>query len=90
MYVYLKWCDIHMTVSSTTAIESQYFRKPSIIFDYENFGSLFYGNIMKKENGVFYVCNINQFYEAYKNIKKGSFRYRDFFVHNHENNSSTV
>lgn len=61
IYQYLKWCDIHCTVSSTTCLESQYFGKPNIFVELNNTAKLYYGNLLKEENGSFFANSAETF-----------------------------
>lgn len=35
IYEYLKWCDVHCTITSTTCLEAHYFHRPTIFLDFE-------------------------------------------------------
>lgn len=61
IYQYLKWCDLHCTVSSTTCLESQYFCKPNIFIELNNTAREYYGHILKEENGSFFANSIDSF-----------------------------
>jgi|GEM_PF-850046 hypothetical protein len=80
IYEYLKWCDIHMTISSTTCLESQYFHKPTIFFDLKKRASAYYGDFFKEDNGGFYINNENDFDEAIIKINNTNFQYLELFT----------
>lgn len=83
IYEYLKWADVHITISSTTCLEAQYFETPTIFFDFENRASSYYGALLLKENGAVYINNPDEFDDAYKEMTEGVFTYKEVFVHNH-------
>jgi len=83
IYEYLKWADIHITISSTTCLEGQYYATPTIFYDYGDRASTYYGKLLKEENGAVYIKNVEEFDKAYYTIKKGNFNFKEVFVHNH-------
>lgn len=83
IYEYLKWADLHITISSTTCLEGQYFATPTIFYDYGDRASTYYGQLLKEENGAVYIKNVNEFDKAYDTIMNGKFDYKEVFVHNH-------
>jgi hypothetical protein len=90
IYEYLKWCDIHMTISSTTCLEAQYFNKPTIFFDYQNLASRYYSKIVKETNGGFYINTENEFDDAITKINDNNFQYLELFTPDHYNNIKTI
>lgn len=83
IYEYLKWADIHITISSTTCLESQYFGTPTIFYDYDSMASNYYGELLNKENGCVYINSFKEFDTAYKILKDGGFKYKEIFSYNH-------
>lgn len=83
IYEYLKWADIHITITSTTCMEAQFFRTPTIFFNYLNHSVNYFNDILKEENGFTYVDVPQQFKDAFHRIFKQNIEYRDFFAHNH-------
>lgn len=83
IYEYLKWCDIHMTISSTTCMESQFFYKPTIFYNYQNRPFDYYGKVFSERNGAFFINDPDEFARAIDEIKKEAFVYRDIFAHGH-------
>ena len=90
IYEYLKWADIHITISSTTCLEAQYYNTPTIFYDYGGGASTYYGQLLKEKNGAVYITNTADFNSAIALIKKGSFDYKEVFVHNHVERIITV
>lgn len=84
IYEYLKWADIHITVSSTTALEAQYFHTPTIFYNHQNIAATYFKAILQEENGAVYIDNAQQFDEAYQKIHEHDFEYREIFAHDHE------
>lgn len=81
IYQYLKWCDIHCTVSSTTCLESQYFQKPNIFVQLNDTARIYYGHILSEDNGSFFVKNQEEFKAVIDQLcANPSFEYRDFFT----------
>lgn len=80
IYQYMKWCDMHLTISSTTVLECQYFEKPTVFYDYENMGSTYYGNILTEENAVKYINSPSEFGDVFKALMNGSFKFKECFT----------
>lgn len=90
IYEYLKWADLHITVSSTTCLEAHYFHTPTIFYDYQEMASTYYGTVLAPENAVAYLDDENGFDEAYTHLLTGQFEYREIFAHNHVENLKNV
>lgn len=82
IYEYMKWCDIHVTVTSTTCLECQYFHVPTIFYDVDNKSSSYYGAVLTEDNGVLYTKSHHDFPEAYKKVKSGEYKYKEIFSRN--------
>lgn len=82
IYEYLKWCDVHVTISSTTCLEAHYFKKPTIFYDKASMGSSYYGDILKEENGAFYVKDVGTFISSIDKVLNKKFVYKTFFEKN--------
>lgn len=80
IYQYIKWCDIHCTVSSTTCLESQYFEKPNIFVEINNTAKKYYEEILKEENGSYFVNCPEKFRDVCDVINNNIFIYRDLFA----------
>lgn len=81
IYQYLKWCDIHCTVSSTTCLESQYFQKPNIFVELNDTAKIYYGHILSEDNGSFFVKDKTTFTDVIEFIRsKKTFKYRELFT----------
>lgn len=83
IYEYLKWADLHMTITSTTGLESQYFRTPTIFYDDRKISSRYFHGVLSESNGVQYVETPQQFKEAFNNLFEHGFSYREIFAHDH-------
>lgn len=70
IYQYLKWCDVHATVSSTTCLEAMYYRKPTVFYDYENLASEYYGGFLSSGKGVEYIGGADRFREAVERLER--------------------
>lgn len=90
IYEYMKWCDIHVTVTSTTCLECQYFHVPTIFYDVDNKSSSYYGAVLTEDNGVLYTKSHHDFPEAYKKVKSGEYKYKEIFSRNTTENISGV
>lgn len=90
IYEYIKWADLHVTISSTTCLEAQFFQRPTIFYDYEKRASTYYGSILEKDNGCIYIYAPKEFDNAYKLIKQGNFCYKEVFAHNHVERISKI
>ena len=84
IYEYLKWCDLHCTVSSTTCLEAQFFCKGTLFWDVDKVATEYYANVLKPENGVAYVKTIDEAEKAIEALLSGEFRYRDIFYQENE------
>ena len=83
IYQYLKWADIHITISSTTCLEAQYFGTPTIFYDFNSMASTYYGDLLKEENGAFYISTQKDFSSALLSLKQNRFNYLEVFAHQH-------
>lgn len=83
IYEYLKWADLHMTITSTTGLESQYFRTPTIFYDDQKIASRYFKGVLDEGNGVRFVETPEQFTAAFDDLYRHNFSYRDIFAHNH-------
>lgn len=90
IYEYLKWCDVHCTISSTTCLEAHFFHKPNIFFSKNGTAKEYYGDLLGESNGTFYAENIQAFINAFHKATLGSFEYKDVFVRNSVNNIKNV
>lgn len=79
IYVYLKWCDIHCTISSTTCLESHYFKKPTIFYMINETPREYYGDILTKANGAHYVYSKEEYMDAVTQIESTSFVCKELF-----------
>ena len=83
IYEYLKWADIHITVSSTTCIEAQYFHTPTIFYNYENIPATYYKDILREEEWAEIANTPQQFDDAFVKISGKNIRYGNLFAHEH-------
>ena len=83
IYQYLKWADIHMTITSTTGLESQFFRTPTIFYDDKKIASRYFKGVLSEENGVRFVETPDQFTTAFNELYGHDFSYREIFAHHH-------
>ena len=83
IYQYVKWSDIHITISSTTCLEAQYFKIPTLFYNYKTRSSNYYGDILHVENGVEYVDKAIDFDSAYSRLTTNYFSYKEVFAHDH-------
>lgn len=90
IYEYLKWCDIHITRSSTTCLEAHYFKKPNVFFDYQKMATNYYGEVLKEENAAFYIDNEDQFDYVYKKIMSNNFKFLELYAHHSKDNIKDV
>lgn len=84
IYEYLKWCDIHITISSTTGLEAHYYRKPVVFCDFEGIAKEYYGKVISEKNGTFYIHTKEEFLTLLPKIKPEEYTYRELFAHNSE------
>lgn len=90
IYQYLKWADIHITISSTTCLEAQYFETPTIFYDFNKMASTYYSNLLKAENGAIYISESKEFSNALSFLKQNNFTYLEVFAHKHIDKIKTV
>lgn len=64
IYQYLKWCDLHITVSSTTCLEVAYYGKKTIFYNFNNLASSYYSDTLKEGQGVRYINSPHQLRSA--------------------------
>lgn len=72
IYQYIKWCDIHCTVSSTTCLEAAYYGKKTIFYNFENLATNYYGDTLKEGQGVRYIESPDQFRSAIESLTASS------------------
>lgn len=90
IYEYLKWCDIHVTISSTTGLEAHYFKKPVVFCDFENVAKEYYGGIISEKNGAFYLHTQEEFLKLLPTITPNLYIYRELFAHGSEERMEMV
>lgn len=83
IYEYLKWADVHITISSTTCMEAQYYHTPTIFYNFENIPATYFKDILREENWAVLVDAPQQFDDAYKSIHKSDIIYTEYYAHNH-------
>ena len=83
IYEYLKWADIHITITSTTSLEAQYFHTPTIFYDYQNLATNYFKDFFKEENGVSFINSAQQFDYAFNKIYGHNLAYQEIFAHDH-------
>ena len=83
IYEYLKWADIHITISSTTCLEAHYFHTPTIFVDLNHLATEYYGNILTNKNGAVYITKQEEFAGAVNELSSGDFEWKELFAHNH-------
>lgn len=84
IYEYLKWADVHLTVSSTTCLEAHYYHTPTVFYNLNNLSREYYGHILKEQNGAFYIEDTSQFNEAIKKLQSNVVEWKELFAHNHK------
>lgn len=84
IYEYLKWCDIHLTISSTTGLEAHFYRKPVIFCDFNNVAKEYYGGIINEQNGAFYIHTQEELLSLLPRLNPKGYYYRELFAHNSE------
>lgn len=81
IYEYLKWCDVHCTVSSTTCLEAHYFRKPTIFYNLNQLAESYYSSLLNDRNGVYYIDTEESFIKALRDIQKNEvFEYKQLYA----------
>lgn len=83
IYEYLKWADVHMTISSTTCLEAHYFHTPTIFVNFNNLSEEYYGNRLQEINGARYIDTADQFDKAFTNLLTQDTIWLELFAHNH-------
>lgn len=83
IYEYLKWADVHLTISSTTCLEAHYFHTPTIFVDLNHLATEYYGDILTKKNGAVYITKLEEFDGAVNELNGGDFEWKELFAHHH-------
>ncbi len=83
IYEYLKWTDVHVTISSTTCLEAHYYHTPTIFVNYNNLATEYYGNILEEKNGAIYITKPEEFNMAIDKLDKQTTEWKELFAHNH-------
>lgn len=81
IYEYLKWCDIHSTISSTTCLEATYFGKPTIFYDYQGLSRNYYPPESYITNGFKYISSPCEFKNAIAVLETiSNYKFPDLFT----------
>lgn len=83
IYEYLKWADVHMTISSTTCLEAHYYHTPTIFVNYNNLAKEYYGHILGEKEGAEYITREDEFDDALMRVSSGIVEWKELFAHNH-------
>lgn len=68
IYEYLKWCDLHSTVSSTTCLEAAYYGKKTIFYNFDNLATKYYDGTLIEGQGVRYINSPHQVRSAIESL----------------------
>ena len=90
IYEYLKWCDIHVTISSTTGLEAHYYKKPVVFCDFEDVAKEYYGGVINEKNGAFYIHTKEEFLALLPTLTPDNYLYRELFAHDSEKRMKSV
>lgn len=91
IYEALQICDIHASINSSCAVEALIFGVPNVLYDYNNWASDYYKQILGEDNSTFYVkepeefINVirrNEFMPKQEIERKGSFFFKKGFINN--------
>ena len=82
IYEYMIWCDVHLTISSTTCLECQYYKKPTIFYNYAEMSENYYGKVLKAENGVVFTKSVSEYEQALEKVLTTKFDYKEVFTGN--------
>ena len=82
IYEYMIWCDVHLTISSTTCLECQYYQKPTIFYNYSDMSVNYYGAVLKPENGVIYTNSVVEYRTALETILNTEYSFKEIFANN--------
>ena len=81
IYEYMIWCDVHLTISSTTCLECHYYHKPTIFFNYSDMSVSYYSKVLSEKNGAIYTNDVKEFGIALKKVLSQKFEYKEIFAH---------
>lgn len=81
IYEYMVWCDLHLTISSTTCLECQYYHKPTIFFNYAEMSTSYYGAVLTEKNGALYTNSTDEYLPTLGKVLDGFFEYKEVFSH---------
>lgn len=80
IYEYMIWCDLHLTISSTTCLECQYYQKPTIFYNFEGMSEEYYGKVLTEDNGVFYTNSASEYEAAFLQVISRNFEFKEVFT----------
>ena len=80
IYEYMIWCDVHLTISSTTCLECHYYHKPTIFYNYSDMSVNYYSKVLSESNGAIYTNDAKEFGVALKNVLSQKFEYKEIFA----------
>ena len=81
IYEYMIWCDLHITISSTTCLECQYYHKPTIFYNYADMSESYYRDVLTEKNGALYTNSVDEYLPALQKMINGKFDYKEVFTH---------
>ena len=80
IYEYMIWCDVHLTISSTTCLECHYYHKPTIFYNYSDMSVNYYSKVLSEKNGAIYTNDVKEAGVALKNVLSQKFEYKEIFA----------
>ena len=79
IYEYMIWCDVHLTISSTTCLECHYYHKPTIFYNFSDMSVNYYSKVLSERNGAIYTNEVKEFGAALKYVLSQKFEYKEIF-----------
>lgn len=80
IYGYMIWCDLHLTISSTTCLECQYYHKPTIFYNYSNMSKSYYRSVLTEDNGAVFTNDVKEYGDALKKVLTQKFEFKEVFA----------
>lgn len=80
IYECMIWCDLHLTISSTTCLECQYYKKPTIFYNYAEMSVNYYSKVLSEANGAIFTNSVDEYKPALEKVLNSQYNYKEVFT----------
>jgi len=85
IYTFIKYCDLHSTLNSTTCLEANFFNKCNLFMNINGISDDYYGDVLNENFGAFYADTPGDYIRIYNSLStnKSATRNEDCYASNH-------